>query len=249
MARIRSVKPDAFTSLSLSDVDRGVRWTFAGLWTHCDDEGRAEWEPRLLKAAIYPVDDSVTADVICADMKELERVGAVCFYSSAGKNYVHVPSWTAHQHPNRKVDSRLPECPVHDASQGTHEQSSADAVSEQVQDTTVVVVVDVVVDGVVADKAEPRKRGTRITEDWVPTSGDVEWQRKRSIPDALARRELERFRNYWLSKSGTNATKLDWSLTWHNWLLEGHDRAVPIGDAQAKARIAARAADPLASAR
>lgn len=239
------MKPDAFTSLTLSDVDRGVRWTFAGLWTHCDDEGRAEWEPRLLKAAIYPVDDSVTAEVIVADMKELERIGAVCFYEAGGKKCVHVPSWSMHQHPNRKVDSKLPKCPVHDATPGTHTQGSADAVSEQVQDTPVVVVVDV--DGGVADKADARKRAARIPDDWKPTQADIDWQRKSSIPDALARREFEKFGNYWRSK-GANAAKLDWSMTWHNWLLDAADRQAP-NDSQARARIAARAADPMASAR
>lgn len=247
MARIRSMKPDAFTSLTLSDVERGVRWTFAGLWTHCDDEGRAEWEPRLLKAAIYPVDDSMTPDAICADMKELDRIGAVCFYSVAGKNYVHVPSWSMHQHPNRKVDSKLPPCPVHDVQSSTDLQSSEPAVSPHVQSTPVVVVVDGDVD--VAPKGEPRKRGVRIPDDWKPTTADIEWQRRKAIPDALARREFEKFGNYWRAKSGANAVKLDWSMVWQNWLLEAQARASPEPDAAARAKIAARAADPLASAR
>ena len=41
MPRIRTIKPDAFLSESLSTVPRGTRWTFAGLWTYADDKGRA----------------------------------------------------------------------------------------------------------------------------------------------------------------------------------------------------------------
>jgi len=109
---MRTLKPDAFTSLTLSDVDRGIRWTFSGLWTYCDDQGRAVWDARLIKAAVYPLDDDVTPAVIESDMKELERVGAVCIYSIDGRRYLHVPAWSEHQHPNRPVPSKLPECPA-----------------------------------------------------------------------------------------------------------------------------------------
>jgi hypothetical protein len=33
-----------------------------------------------------------------------------------------------------------------------------------------------------------------------------------------------RFHNYWLSKTGKDATKLDWVKTWQNWLLSDHER-------------------------
>lgn len=111
MARMRTLKPEAATSESLADVDRSTRWTFALLWTHCDDEGRAVNNPKLIKAALYPLDDDVTAEVISAEIADLCRVGAVCVYEVDGREYLHVPAWHEHQHPNRKVDSKIPECP------------------------------------------------------------------------------------------------------------------------------------------
>jgi hypothetical protein len=42
--------------------------------------------------------------------------------------------------------------------------------------------------------------------------------RERERVDALA--SLERFRNYWLGKSGRSATKVDWERTFTNWVLE-----------------------------
>jgi hypothetical protein len=95
----------------------------------------------------------------------------------------------------------------------------------------------------------PRKRGTRLPDDWKPTTEDIEWQRSKQIPDVLARREFEKFGNYWRAKSGADAAKLDWSLTWHTWLLNAQERAGSGRDAETHARIAARQADPLASAR
>lgn len=95
----------------------------------------------------------------------------------------------------------------------------------------------------------PRKRGARIPDDWKPTPDDIAWQRAKQIPDALARREFEKFGNYWRAKSGSDAVKLDWSLTWHTWLLTAQERSAPVRESEAAARIAARQSDPLASAR
>jgi hypothetical protein len=255
MARMRTVKPEAFTSLSLSDVERGIRWTFAGLWTHCDDEGRAAFDARLLKASIYPLDDSVTIPVISSDMAHLERVGAVCFYVVGGRQYVHVPAWHDHQHPNRKVESKLPACPYSDhrsvlmqgyltedavsphseatesliaqqesAAVSPHVQRSEDAVSEQGGLTSVVVVegrVDVDGEGVVAVPNTTRQaapRGVRIPSNWTPALAEIEWARAHSVSDELARYETEKFRDFWIGKSGKDATKTDWGATWRNWM-------------------------------
>lgn len=115
MARIRSIKPDAFKSDTLSQIPRGVRWTFAGLWTYFDDEGRGRDNLRLIKAELYPQDDHVTVDDIEADLKQLEEIGSVCRYEVAGKDYLHAPAWKDHQSINRKSEAKHPPCPVHDS--------------------------------------------------------------------------------------------------------------------------------------
>lgn len=130
MARMRTIKPEACTSESLAEVPRAVRWTFACLWTHCDDNGRAVWNPRLVKAAICPLDDDVTIDVLRSEMAELERVGAVCIYEIDGKSYLHVPSWHEHQHPNRPQESKLPACPKTSHTSTIHVQRSDETVNE-----------------------------------------------------------------------------------------------------------------------
>jgi hypothetical protein len=70
-----------------------------------------------------------------------------------------------------------------------------------------------------------QKRATRLPENWRPTEKDIAWQREKGISDLLARRALEKFTNYWNAKGGKDATKLDWSLTWRNWLITEQDRA------------------------
>lgn len=139
MARMRTIKPEAAMSETLAQVPRDVRWTFGMFWTHCDDEGRAVWNTRLIKAAIYPLDDDVTLDVIEHEFAALELVGAVCFYEVDGREYVHVPAFGEHQHPNRRVESKLPPCPETDHSAPTHAQRSEPAVQTHEGLTPVVV--------------------------------------------------------------------------------------------------------------
>ena len=224
MARIRSIKPDAATSESLAEVPRAVRWTFATFWTHCDDAGRAAWNLRLIKAAIYPLDDEVTPEVLAAEFADLERVGAVCFYEVDGRQYVHVPAWTDHQHPNRPQESRLPQCPKSDHSRpdcGTdHERLTEHAVNGHGAVTPVLSSRGGSKEGEKAGRAEhaAQKRGTRLPESWRPSDEARAWTLQR-LTAADAAVELEKFRNHWLAKTGRDATKLDWDRTWRNWVL------------------------------
>lgn len=75
--------------------------------------------------------------------------------------------------------------------------------------------------------AEPAKakRATRLKEDWVPSEADVAFALNEGFSLADIEREATRFRNYWLEKSGKDATKLAWARTWQNWILN----AVPSG--------------------
>lgn len=41
--------------------------------------------------------------------------------------------------------------------------------------------------------------------------------------------EAIKFRNHWTSKTGKDATKLDWSRTWQNWVLNAR---IPNGHAK-----------------
>lgn len=129
MPRIRTIKPDAFLSESLSTLGRGTRWTFAGLWTYSDDEGRARDDVRLIKAALYPLDDSVSRDDVETDLWLLAGIGAICRYvGDDGRRYLHMPKWEDHQRINRPSPSKLPACP-HEGSGKCHEPRDDDSVS------------------------------------------------------------------------------------------------------------------------
>jgi hypothetical protein len=67
------------------------------------------------------------------------------------------------------------------------------------------------------------KRGTRLPADWQPTRELVE-QMRGECPGVDLKAEHLKFVDHWLSKSGSNATKLDWPRTWCNWMRTARDR-------------------------
>lgn len=107
MARIRTIKPEFFTSLTIADLTPEQRLTFIGLWTHVDDEGRCVDDPRLIKAAIWPLDDRTAADIEI-DLKALTESSLITRYVLNRKHYLAVTNWSEHQRINRPTESKLP---------------------------------------------------------------------------------------------------------------------------------------------
>ena len=107
MARIRTIKPDFFTSLTIADLTAEQRLTFIGLWTHADDAGRCVDDARLIKAAIWPLDDRTAADIEI-DLKALTESSLITRYTLKRKRYLAVTNWDEHQRINRPTESKLP---------------------------------------------------------------------------------------------------------------------------------------------
>lgn len=107
MPRIRTIKPEFFTSLTIADLSLPARLTFIGLWTHVDDAGRCVDDARLIKAALWPLDDRTAADVE-SDLRELTESSLITRYTLNRKRYIAVSGWDEHQRINRPTPSKLP---------------------------------------------------------------------------------------------------------------------------------------------
>jgi hypothetical protein len=62
-------------------------------------------------------------------------------------------------------------------------------------------------------------RGARLANDWSPSEDLCQWTRT-TFPQSTAeslQREVENFRDYWTSRPGSAACKLDWNATWRVW--------------------------------
>lgn len=112
MARIRSIKPDFFASEDVSALPLRARLTWIGLWTHCDDHGRTKDITRLVKAAVWPLDDDVTLADVEDDLRILEEHHRIVRYAVGGKRYLAIVNWHVHQAVNRPSASMIPGPPV-----------------------------------------------------------------------------------------------------------------------------------------
>ncbi len=75
---------------------------------------------------------------------------------------------------------------------------------------------------VIAAAKAPAKaiKGTRLPKDWVLPKAWGMWALEKGLPREKVITEAERFRNYWVAKSGKDASKVDWEATWRNWILK-----------------------------
>lgn len=74
----------------------------------------------------------------------------------------------------------------------------------------------------IEEKEEPKgsskKRGSRLTADWVLPKAWGEWAMAEGLSEVCVRREADSFRDWWVSATGAKATKLDWQATWRGWV-------------------------------
>ena len=116
MARIRSIKPEFFTSETIATQPLSARLTFIGLWTYVDDNGVGIYNELLVTAAIWPLerDNLETLSRTREDLASLSRAGLVTRYRDSRKSYVYVTSWDEHQkvdHPRKPRYPRPHEIP------------------------------------------------------------------------------------------------------------------------------------------
>lgn len=104
MARIRTIKPDFFTSDDICALSPHARLLYIGLWCEADREGRLMWTPNAFKRRYLP-DDKCDIDKVCAELaaRDLVRV-----YGEQGE-FAYIPTFLDHQKPNpREAQSTLP---------------------------------------------------------------------------------------------------------------------------------------------
>ncbi|MFJ2195336.1 hypothetical protein [Streptomyces violaceusniger] len=128
MARIRTIKPEAFVSESLAAVTLTAERTFFGLLTQVDDQGRHRDHAAIIAGQLWVLRPDHTPAYVEEDLAQLADAGLICRYQGPDdKRYLHIVTWQQHQKINRPSKSRLPGCPHHDA--------PADAVPRTVERT------------------------------------------------------------------------------------------------------------------
>src|SRR5258708_35047048 len=110
MARIRSIKPEFFTSERIATLPLSARLTFIGLWLYVDDNGVGLDNERLILAAIWPLEEDVigTLQRTREDLVRLSRDSLIVRYRDDVKRYIAVRSWEEHQRVQHPGKPRYP---------------------------------------------------------------------------------------------------------------------------------------------
>jgi hypothetical protein len=115
LARIRTIKPEAFVSESLAAVSLTAERTFLGLLTQADDQGRHRDHAAIIAGQLWVLRPEHGPSDVETDLAQLADAGLLCRYKGPDdKRYLHIVTWSRHQKINRPSKSRLPSCPHHD---------------------------------------------------------------------------------------------------------------------------------------
>jgi hypothetical protein len=107
MSRIRSVKPEFWTSEQVLECSTNARLMFLGLWNFCDDAGRHPYSAKQVKAEVFPSDDFTAQDIL-GMLEELSTNGLIARYVSGGKEYFYVTGWK-HQRIDKPQEPKYPD--------------------------------------------------------------------------------------------------------------------------------------------
>lgn len=118
MARIRSIKPEFWTSPQIVACSLPARLAFIGLLNFCDDNGIHPASVNRLRMQVFP-DDDIGDDTVRALVAELILSGLVAGYSVGDESFWLVTGWGKHQKiekptyrhplPDRRVGAKLTE--------------------------------------------------------------------------------------------------------------------------------------------
>ena len=130
--RIRSIKPEFWSSPDIAALSDADRLLFIGLWSYADDHGRGRDDVALIVAALFPHDMVANPRDTVAKVRDglarLSEANLILRYTVASRTYFLVTGWGKHQRVDKPKASRIPE-PTEEEN-GTSPQN--DAIRESV---------------------------------------------------------------------------------------------------------------------
>ncbi len=245
MARIRSIKPQFWTSEQVAECSPNARLLFIGLWNFCDDYGIHPASVRRAKMEIFPSDDFCSAD-IRRMIDELIANNLIEEYEIAETQYWRVTGWDKHQRPDTKtglypmpdgqVGGKIRRQTAEDTKPirrtvGEHSPPEKEKEKEKEKEEKPSSASQPSPDPNAPPLASPKQpKGSRLPPDWKLPKPWGEWAMEdRGLSAEQVRTEADKFADYWRAKPGKDAVKLDWLATWRNWVRNAAER-IPAGD-------------------
>lgn len=92
MSRIRTIKPEFWSSEQIVECSPTARLLFIGMWNFCDDGGVIPASVKAIKMQVFPGDDFNT-ESIKSWLNELVNNNLLTVFESNGKQYYFVTGW------------------------------------------------------------------------------------------------------------------------------------------------------------
>lgn len=107
--RIRTTKPEFWTSDDVAAHDWETRLLFIGLWSYVDDNGVGRDNEKLIVADLFPLEEDPrdTIAKVSRGLQNLFSSGQISRYTVDGRSYLHVTNWH-HQKIDRPAKPRYP---------------------------------------------------------------------------------------------------------------------------------------------
>lgn len=103
----RIIKESICASPTIDGLDWFEEVFFYRLLVNCDDYGRMDARPAILRARLFPLKD-IRLDVIAKTVDRLADAGAIYLYTAGDNTYIQVATWSKHQSIRNKK-SKYPE--------------------------------------------------------------------------------------------------------------------------------------------
>ena len=106
--RIRSIKPEFFTSPDTGRASLRARLFYVALWCWADDYGIGETNFNMLAGFAFPEEDQIERKELPSLCKEVADAYGTMFYTVRGRHYYSIPTWDEHQRTQRKAAAKYP---------------------------------------------------------------------------------------------------------------------------------------------
>ena len=125
MARIRTIKPEFWTSKQVMECSPLARQLFIGVWNFCDDAGNHPMSAKTLKALVFLGDD-ITSAKVGELLAELSTNGLIDLCEVSGKECLHVNGWK-----HQKIDRPTIKHPAYRLTIDADSESARRALAEE----------------------------------------------------------------------------------------------------------------------
>ncbi len=192
MARIRTIKPEFWSSRQIVECSPTARLLFIGLWSFSDDAGHHPADALRLKMEVFPGDPFDEQEIV-GWVEELLRMGLVSTYVVDTKEFWSITGWKhqridkpTYRHPS-PPDSSTPSRPLDEPSPTESSRTESNGVERNGTESN-----GAERSGAESSRKEPIKKGRSEPEPDRTDHLEIDWEDAAFQAERVAKRVVDR---------------------------------------------------------